>query len=215
MTCVGFLFGAPPSPPPPAHADDDVKIFASIRERKFTDIWFLCFGFFPYLIGMITIGSLSLANGNVNILLYPRDYKGQFCGGTSDVASMTKAYYPRLDKDLSEQMDILRSPTSFFNFQPYTLCVSECPEAYSLRDPEPFGGSTYPGADPGDRQFYAILGTREIFSRCLPVTGAHSHHWHPRHPCKHVRPPTLLANSRNSCRRRLRELTVRASSLCS
>ena len=62
-------------------------------------------------------------------------------------------------------------------FNPYSLCVNECPKAFSLENPTKYGGDMYPGAlsranDSNyvpPRDFYVTFGTREVFNRCLPI----------------------------------------------
>ena len=109
-------------------------------------------------------------SGNLDFLLYPVDYTDQFCGKTDGVSNRTKAFFPRLDQDLAEQALIIASPGGFINFQPYTLCVEECPKAFSITNPAFFGGADYPGAAADAKSFYATSQTQELFSRCLPIT---------------------------------------------
>ena len=58
---------------------------------------------------------------------------------------MKYAFYPRLDKDLREQYDVVISGY-WWNFVPYTLCVAKCPAMFSFNDTTQYGGCEYPGA---------------------------------------------------------------------
>ena len=147
---------------------DDNQIFTPVSKRGCTDVGCLLL-FLIGFIASIIISVLALNGGNMDYLLYPQDYLGQFCGKTPGVEGRTKAFFPRLDKDIHQQMGILTSPVGFFNFKPYVLCVEECPDGYSIADPGVYGGPAYPGASNSTPVFYASFKTTDFFSRCLPV----------------------------------------------
>jgi len=147
---------------------DDGAIFKPLSKRCCTDILCLLF-FLVYLVAQLVIAFLAITNGDMNYIMYPKDYLGQYC--TADLPGRTKAFYPRLDKDLQEQAAFFAAgPAGFYYFQPYTLCVAECPAAFSLSNPETYGGPTYPGAATDAPSFYAGTATTDIFDRCLPRT---------------------------------------------
>jgi len=114
-------------------------------------------------------------NGNINYIQYPTDYLDQFCGHSPNVRDKPKAFYPRLDEDLKQQQFLLYTGFGLLQFQPYTLCVEECPKSFSLADPIEYGGLSYPGANSTDaanlphNSFYVPYATQELYSRCLPV----------------------------------------------
>jgi hypothetical protein len=149
--------------------DDGGGIFKPLSKRCCTDIICLLI-FFVYLAGMIVIGIISLTQGQMDYVFYPLDYKNKFCGKDSAVSGRPYAYYPRLDRDIIEQMPLLTSPTGFLYFQPYTLCVAECPPAFSLSSPNKYGGPNYPGANTTDEAYYNMNPTSRVFNRCLPAT---------------------------------------------
>jgi len=151
---------------------DKSGIFTSFSKRWCTDILCLLF-FLATVIGMVTIAVFSLNNGSINYILYPTDYLGQFCGHSGGVGHRAKAYYPQLDQDIKSQLTLITSPTGFVNFQPYTLCLEECPTVFTLENPTRYGGNEYPGAAGRNETapyFYASFGTKEVYNRCLPTT---------------------------------------------
>ena len=150
--------------------DDGAGIFKPLSKRCCTDVLCLLI-FVVYFVAMIGIGIFSLGNGNINYILYPTDYLDQFCGHSSLVSNRTKAFYPKLSEDLTRQKLLIASGLGIVHFTPYTLCVNECPSAFSLSDPIPYGGASYPGAKPNasNPTIYTSFSTKEIFSRCLPV----------------------------------------------
>ena len=103
-------------PLPRAATDDGGGIFKPLSKRCCTDIICLLI-FFVYLAGMIVIGIISLTQGQMDYVFYPLDYKNKFCGKDSAVSGRPYAYYPRLDRDILEQMPLLTSPTGFLYFR--------------------------------------------------------------------------------------------------
>ena len=103
-------------PLPRAATDDGGGIFKPLSKRCCTDIICLLI-FFVYLAGMIVIGIISLTQGQMDYVFYPLDYKNKFCGKDSAVSGRPYAYYPRLDRDIIEQMPLLTSPTGFLYFR--------------------------------------------------------------------------------------------------
>ena len=142
-------------------------------KRCCTDIVCLLI-FFVYLIVQIIIAIFATSNGQINSLLYPSDKYGQFCGLDTAVLDRPNAYYPRLDKDINEQMWILAvGPAGLINFRPTTLCVADCPPAFSISNPMTFGGPAYPGANtlaPDNDTYYNLSPTVQAYTYCLPTS---------------------------------------------
>ena len=65
----------------------------------------------------------SSSGGDVNYVLYPVDYKGQFCGLTEGLVEKKKIFYPRLDTDIADALPLLTTPTGILYFRPYGLCA--------------------------------------------------------------------------------------------
>lgn len=149
--------------------EGETEPFKKVSQRCCTDVFCLVI-FLAYTIAVVVIGVVALNQGDINYLLYPQDYKGQFCGFSNGTKTKTKAFYPRLDQDLLAQKSIIMSPVGFLKFTPYTLCVEECPKAFTLASPTKYGGPSYPSAAADAPSFYASLKTQELFSRCLPTT---------------------------------------------
>jgi len=148
--------------------DDGSGIFKPMSKRWCTDILCLLI-FVVYSAAMFIVMGFSLANGQINYLLYPYDYQSSFCGlSGSRTSGMSKAFYPRLSQDLIEQASLFTTPSGFVNFRPYTLCVSSCPRSFSLTSDTTYGGPSYPGAASDAPSYYVLTGTDEFFNRCLP-----------------------------------------------
>ena len=149
--------------------EDGGKVFTPLSKRCCTDILCLLL-FLVYTVVMIVIAIFSLNQGSLNYLIYPQDYTGKFCGADAGVLDKPKAYYPRLAADLMEQSALFAAtgPMGFVSFSPKTLCVSECPSAFSLSNLNQTGGPTYPGAAETDPSYYSTTATTEFFNRCLP-----------------------------------------------
>ena len=72
-----------------------------------TDI--LCLLIFVVIVGgVMGIGIWALSNGNIDQILYPADYLGNYCGkpGT-DLSDRPYAFYPQLDSDIQDQYDVI------------------------------------------------------------------------------------------------------------
>ena len=143
----------------------------ALDERGCTDV--LCFLLFVIVCGgILAIGIFAFATGNVDQIVYPADYLGQYCGkdGT-DLASLPYAFYPRLDKDIIEQVDVIAAGY-WWKFIPYTVCVASCPAAFSFSDDTAYGGCSYPGADCSSGthdEFYSGFHTTSMLKRCFPI----------------------------------------------
>jgi len=148
------------------------KDFKETSDRFCTDIicliiWIVC------MIAMIVIAGYALANGNLDYISYPVDYLDQFCGKTGGVANRHKIFYPQLDKDIQDSLPLLLTGIGILSFRPYGLCVTDCPETFSLADPIAYGGPTYPGANPNASEtntFYNLRKTATVLDYCLPTT---------------------------------------------
>lgn len=146
----------------------------ALDERGCTDV--LCFLLFVVVCGgIIGIGMFAFATGNVDQIVYPADYLGQYCGkdGTN-VADYPYAFYPRLDKDIIDQAGVIAAGY-WWKFLPYTVCVASCPTAFSFNDDTAYGGCSYPGADcsPGSgvphNTYYSGFHTTSMLKRCFPI----------------------------------------------
>ena len=111
-------------------------------------------------------------------VVYPTDYNGNYCGksGTS-VEGLPYAHFAKLDEDIKAQKAVLASG-QWWNFVPYTICVDECPEKFSIVGNTTYGGCDCRGVDVGSGQpcdpedneeFYAAFKTKQMLKRCFPV----------------------------------------------
>ena len=109
-------------------------------------------------------------------VIYPVDYNGNYCGkpGTS-VEKLPYAHFAKLDQDINDQRAVL-TKNQWWNFVPYTICVDECPEKFSIVDNATYGGCDYPGAekgsgecDPDKNTFFAAFKTKQMLKRCFPI----------------------------------------------
>jgi len=152
---------------------DDPKVQKSLDDRSCTDV--LCLAFFVLICGGIGgMGIWALGNGDVSGVIYPVDYNGNYCGkpGTS-VEKLPYAHYAKLDEDIKDQSAVL-AKNQWWNFVPYTICVDECPEKFSIVDDKTYGGCDYPGVEKGsgacdDPKFYAAFKTKQMLKRCFPI----------------------------------------------
>lgn len=146
-------------------------------ERSCTDM--LCLLLFIFVaIGTMIVGIVAMATGNIDQIKYPSDYNGRYCGKSgTDLADLPYAYYPRLDQDILDQYSVL-SVGYWWKFVPYTLCVAECPSAFSFSDNTPYGGCAYPQAnctDPAALEssdaplFYSGFQHTTLLKRCFPI----------------------------------------------
>ena len=125
---------------PPTDDDEDKPIFKKNNERHCTDVC-CCLLLFFMIVVMVVIAVYSLIHGDIKRIIYPTDYLGQFCGLTPGVTDLTNCFFPRLEKDIQTFLPLfLSSPYAIVSFRPYTLCVQECPRAFSLANPQAFGG---------------------------------------------------------------------------
>jgi hypothetical protein len=149
-----------------------MKAPKSLAKRGCTDI--LCLLAFIAIVGTIFgLGIMHLSTGNIDGIIYPSDYNGNYCGksGTA-VADKPYAWYPQLDTDIKAQAGVL-AVGYWWDFVPYTLCVKECPAKFSFTNDQSYGGCDYEGADCGSgdtpRTFYASFETTLMLKRCFPL----------------------------------------------
>ncbi|KAL1511023.1 hypothetical protein AB1Y20_005848 [Prymnesium parvum] len=155
-----------------AGSEHGAHAFVPYKSRRCTDL--LCLiPFVLMVIAMFVIGVVSFVGGNPDRFIYPTDYLGQSCGkpGTN-VESRPYGFYPRLDRDINEQLSTLITGRSW-KFRAYTLCVAECPDSFGLTNSRKYGGLSYPGAkndtSKQHEEFYAVFKTVKIASRCFPL----------------------------------------------
>mmetsp|Transcript_22494 Transcript_22494/g.57884 ORF Transcript_22494/g.57884 Transcript_22494/m.57884 type:complete len:720 (-) Transcript_22494:322-2481(-) len=92
-------------------------------ERVCTDL--LCLiAFGVFWIGMFVIAGTSVAAGDLNAIKYGADYRGNRCG-VGEFADRPKTMYPRLDLDLFEQNEFMRTGKPWL-VKLYGLCVRRC-----------------------------------------------------------------------------------------
>lgn len=145
------------------------KVFKPTSSRLCTDIAFLIIWLLA-MVAMLACGGYAMGAGDLNYLLYPTDYLGQFCGLTESVVDRPYVYFPRLDADIVEALPLLATGWGILEFRPYGLCVSSCPETFSLANPEKYGGPEYPhpnGTAPDT--YYNLQMTQKIHTYCLPI----------------------------------------------
>ena len=70
-------------------------------KRSCTDVA-CCLFFLLFVGGLVAVAYLGLSSGDVSQLRYDADYLGNRCG-VGEYANATKAFYPRIGKDLVEQ----------------------------------------------------------------------------------------------------------------
>lgn len=154
---------------------ENSNIFVPTRKRWCTDILCLLI-FIVFCIGFLAVGIVAIINGDARSVVYPRDFSGQFCGSDIAVLDRPFGYFPRLDQDINEALiaGVLNptNPAGFASFRPYTLCVKACPNAFSLKNPQSYGGASYPYR-PGEGvrspgSYYATIGTTTAARFCLP-----------------------------------------------
>jgi hypothetical protein len=150
----------------------------AMNDRRCTDM--ICLIIFTIICGgVMGLGIYAFATGNIDQIIYPADYNGNYCGkpGTS-LSERPYAFYPQLDKDLIAQYDVVITGY-WWNFVPYTLCVSKCPGVFSFSDNAIYGGCSYPGAEcasgtvsiapPAPPSFYSGFKHTSMLSRCFPI----------------------------------------------
>ena len=89
----------------------DPELFVSRKNRSCTDVIFLLLFIICWGLG-IALGAVSISKepSLFDDLFYPRDSYGNNCGkpGTR-VANLPKVFYPRLDEDILDQIDVIAS----------------------------------------------------------------------------------------------------------
>jgi len=153
------------------HKGGHTKVFKPTSSRGCTDlicllIWLIC------MAAMIGCAGYAIATGNLNFIIYPTDYLGQFCGKSDGVVARPKIFYPRLDADIEKALPLLMTGVGIFAFKPFGLCVAECPKTFSLADPISYGGPTYPGVSntSSATTYYNMQRTQRVVNFCLPTT---------------------------------------------
>ncbi|XP_032241921.2 choline transporter-like protein 4 isoform X2 [Nematostella vectensis] len=110
----------------------DPEFKGPIEDRSCTDI-ICCLIFVAYIVGMVVVGIVAFAEGDINRLLLPTDSQGKVCG--KDPAYLDKKYLVFFDitKCIPKGIPSLSNPKCYTP----QVCVSKCPtknEAGTSRD---------------------------------------------------------------------------------
>ena len=85
--------------------DDDDIIFTPRKDRSCTDLFCLLLIFLMWgAMGFVAFTAMS--TGSLSAIVHPKDYMGNYCG-EGELAARPKAFYPKLDSDISSQLEIL------------------------------------------------------------------------------------------------------------
>lgn len=128
---------------------------------------------------MIAIAVVSIATGDIDSINYGADYKGNRCG-RGDYANRTKTFYPRIDRDIYEQRELIVQQKPWL-VQLYGLCTEECIDPDSV---DVAGGIVAPVVRENyhwdedtstaklDRKRYwvTVLPEVTLLNRCLPFS---------------------------------------------
>ena len=124
--------------------------------------------------GLVAVAYLGLSSGDVSQLRYDADYLGNRCG-VGEYANATKAFYPRIGKDLVEQRALVYAG-AFWKLKFYALCVNACPESFDIEDPafvhdygfDPASETTKLLGDGTQEKWISAMPTIDVMNRCLP-----------------------------------------------
>lgn len=148
-------------------------------KRLCTDL-FCCLFFIAFIGFLGFILWFAVYTGDYQSLLYDADYLGDRCGvGTN--AGKTKAFYPRIPRDMAEQPEIVASG-QFWKLELYALCVDECPKEFNVYDPQIIQDYGYDPANSVTQalgtgtkaEWIAATGTIDMLNRCIPRTQSES-----------------------------------------
>jgi len=146
------------------------EVFKPRRERWCTDV--LCLILFILGMGMLfglTFIAINKDPSLLDDLRYPPDSYGNNCGKPNSAAKdMPKVIFPRLDKDLEEQMAYLVAQ-QYWKFSPTKYCAPVCPDGFDLSNPVLYGGADYPGGNTSVAGVYYAYVTTEVIQRCFPM----------------------------------------------
>jgi len=159
-------------------------IYAKRSDRGCTDV--LCLLLLLATWGAmisVTVMSVIKEPDIVNILRYPRDEYGQFCGQPgSATEDLPRALYPTLDADFASQVAEASSLPfwEYYKLKFTSLCVAECPDGLSLSESAlgVYGGADYPTGDAvkddsswnyTTPEFTYTFRTANLYGRCLPL----------------------------------------------
>ena len=95
----------------------------------------LCLILFIALLGVLAgIAFLAIWTGDWQELYYEQDYLGNRCG-VGEMADKPKAFYPRIPRDMLEEVNRGHMQTgSFWKLKLYALCVAKCPKTFNIDD---------------------------------------------------------------------------------
>ena len=142
-------------------------------KRSCTDVA-CCLFFILFVGGLAAVAYLGLSSGDVAQLRYDADYLGNRCG-VDAYANRTKAFYPRIGKDLVEQRALVQVG-AFWKLKFYALCVSACPDGFDIETPEfvadygfdPASETTKLLGDGTQAKWISAMPTIDVMNRCLP-----------------------------------------------
>ena len=142
-------------------------------KRSCTDVA-CCLFFLLFVGGLVAVAYLGLSSGDVSQLRYDADYLGNRCG-VGEYANATKAFYPRIGKDLVEQRALVYAG-AFWKLKFYALCVNACPESFDIEDPafvhdygfDPASETTKLLGDGTQEKWISAMPTIDVMNRCLP-----------------------------------------------
>lgn len=155
--------------------DSTEKEPKSLKKRSCTDV--LCLGVFVAFIGVLAaISIIGLSTGDYYEYLYEADYLGNRCG-VGAMAGKSKAFFPRIPRDMLEQNEIVQSG-DFWKLKLYALCVAKCPTEFNLVNPEDSLIKDY-GYDKKSpvtqalgsgtqKEWLSATPTMDIVNRCIP-----------------------------------------------